>query len=201
VPDLLQHAGVSWKYYLSDTPYFDVMGTIPHIRYGPMWNDVVDNATFVPDVRSGNLPQVSWLMPPTPLSDHPGYGSLCDGENWTVRTINAIMQSPEWKHTAIFLTWDDFGGFYDHVPPPHVDIYGYGPRAPLLVISPYARAGDVFHETSDFTSVLRFVEKLYGTPSLGRRDATANDLIDTFDFTQEPIPPLILHQRDCSKAT
>jgi phospholipase C len=201
VPDLLQHAGVSWKYYLSDTPYFDVMGTIPHIRYGPMWNDVVDNATFIPDLRSGQLPQVSWLMPPTPLSDHPGYGHLCDGENWTVRTINAIMRSPEWKHTAIFLTWDDFGGFFDHVPPPHVDIYGYGPRAPLLVISPYARPGYVFNGTSDFTSVLRFMEKLYGTPSLGRRDQTANDLIDTFDFTQRPNPPLILEQRDCSKAT
>jgi phospholipase C len=201
VPDLLERAGVSWKYYLSDTPYFDVMGTIPHIRYGPMWDDVVDNATFLRDVRSGHLPEVSWLMPPTSLSDHPGYGHLCDGENWTVRTIDAIMRSPEWKHTAIFLTWDDFGGFYDHVPPPHVDVYGYGPRVPLLVISPYARSGHVFHETSDFTSVLRFIEKLHGTPSLGRRDATANDLIGAFDFTQEPLDPLMLQERDCSQAS
>ena len=201
VPDLLEHAGVSWKYYLSDTPYFDVMGTIPHIRYGPMWHDVVDNSTFLPEVRSNQLPQVSWLMPPTPQSDHPGYGHLCDGENWTVQTINTIMRSPEWKHTAIFLTWDDFGGFFDHVPPPHVDIYGDGPRVPLLVISPYAKPGYIFHETSDFTSVLRFMEKLYGTPSLGRRDATANDLIDSFDFTQHPLPPLILHERDCSNVT
>jgi phospholipase C len=201
VPDLLERAGVSWKYYLSDTPYFDVMGTIPHIRYGPMWDDVVDNATFLRDVRSGHLPEVSWLMPPTSLSDHPGYGHLCDGENWTVRTIDAIMRSPEWKHTAIFLTWDDFGGFYDHVPPPHVDVYGYGPRVPLLVISPYARPGHVFHETSDFTSVLRFIEKLHGTPSLGRRDATANDLIGAFDFTQEPLDPLMLQERDCSQAS
>ena len=201
IPDLLQHAGVSWKYYLSDTPYFDVMGTIPHIRYGPMWHDVVDNSTFVPDVRSGKLPQVSWLMPPTPLSDHPGYGDLCDGENWTVRTIDTIMRSPEWQHTAIFLTWDDFGGFFDHVAPPHVDIYGDGPRVPLLVISPYAKPGYVFHETSDFTSVLRFIEKLSDTRSLGRRDATANDMIDAFDFTQKPLDPLVLRQRDCSKAT
>jgi phospholipase C len=200
VPDLLQHAGVSWKYYLSDTPYFDVMGTIPHIRYGPMWSDVVDDATFLPDVRSGHLPQVSWLMPPTPVSDHPGYGSLCDGENWTVQTINAIMQSPVWEHTAIFLTWDDFGGFYDHVAPPHVDIYGDGPRVPLLVISPYARQGYVFHGTSDFTGVLRFIEELHRTPSLGRRDATANDLIGAFDFTQKPADPLVLQQRDCSTA-
>ena len=74
MPDLLEHAGISWKYYLSDTPYFDVMGTIPHIRYGPMWRDVVDTSTFVPDLQSGNMPQVTWLMPPTPESDHPGYG-------------------------------------------------------------------------------------------------------------------------------
>ena len=164
MPDLLEHAGISWKYYLSDTPYFDVMGTIPHIRYGPMWRDVVDTSTFVPDLQSGNMPQVTWLMPPTPESDHPGYGALCDGENWTVRTVNAIMQSPEWKHTAIFLTWDDFGGFYDHVPPPHLDVYGDGPRVPLIVISPYAQRGTVFHGTSDFTSVLRFMEELYGLP-------------------------------------
>lgn len=201
VPDLLHRAGVSWKYYLSDTPYFDVMGTIPHIRYGPMWHDVTDNSTFVPDVRRGTLPQVTWLMPPTPVSDHPGYGAMCQGENWSVRTINAIMQSKYWAHTAIFLTWDDFGGFFDHVPPPHVDIYGYGPRVPLLVISPYARSGYIFHETSDFTSVLSFIEQRYDLPALTERDATADDLIGAFDFTQDPGKPFVLHQRDCSTAT
>ncbi len=201
MPDLLEHAGISWKYYLSDTPYFDVMGTIPHIRYGPMWRDVVDTSTFVPDLQSGNMPQVTWLMPPTPESDHPGYGALCDGENWTVRTVNAIMQSPEWTHTAIFLTWDDFGGFYDHVPPPHLDVYVDGPRVPLIVISPYAQRGTVFHGTSDFTSVLRFMEELYGLPSLTERDASANDLIGAFDFTQQPADPLVLPERDCSKVT
>jgi phospholipase C len=111
------------------------------------------------------------------------------------------MQSPEWAHTAIFLTWDDYGGFYDHVPPPHVDIYGYGPRVPLLVISPYARPGFIFHETSDFSSVLRFIEEVNHLPSLGRRDATANDLLHAFDFQQDPIPPLVLNERDCSQAT
>jgi phospholipase C len=200
VPDLLQRAGVSWKYYLQDIPIYDVMGTIPHIRYGPMWNDVVDTNTFLPDLESGHLPDVSWLLPPTDVSDHPDYGNLCPGENWTVRTINAIMQSPEWKHTAIFLTWDDYGGFYDHVPPPHVDIYGYGPRVPLLVISPYSRSGFIFHPTSDFSSVLHFIEELHGTPSLGRRDATANDLLRAFEFRQDPLPPLILNERDCSQA-
>jgi phospholipase C len=200
LPDLLRGAGISWKYYLSDTPYFDVMGTIPHIRYGPMWRDVVDTSTFLPDLRSGHLPRVSWLLPPTALSDHPAYGDLCDGENWTVRTVNAIMQSRYWKHTAIFLTWDDFGGFYDHLAPPHLDIYGDGPRVPLLVISPYARPGYVFDQTSDFTSVLRFVEQLHGLHPLTDRDAAANDLLGAFDFHQKPLDPLILPQRDCSQA-
>ena len=171
LPDLLRGAGISWKYYLSDTPYFDVMGTIPHIRYGPMWRDVVDTRRSSPTCDPGTCRAVSWLLPPTALSDHPAYGDLCDGENWTVRTVNAIMQSRYWKHTAIFLTWDDFGGFYDHLAPPHLDIYGDGPRVPLLVISPYARPGYVFDQTSDFTSVLRFIEQLHGLHPLTDRDA------------------------------
>jgi phospholipase C len=201
LPDLLEQAGISWKYYLQQIPIWDVMGTIPHIRYGPMWNNIVGEEAFVSDLQAGRMPDVTWLLPPVDLSDHPDYGTLCNGENWTVRTINAIMQSPEWGHTAIFLTWDDYGGFYDHVPPPHVDIYGYGPRVPLLVISPYARQGFIFHETSDFSSVLRFIEEVNHLPSLGRRDADANDLLDAFDFQQDPIPPLVLNERDCSQAT
>ncbi len=200
LPDLLEQAGISWKYYLQQIPIWDVMGTIPHIRYGPMWDNIVGEEAFVTDLQAGVMPDVSWLLPPVDLSDHPDYGTLCNGENWTVRTINAIMQSPEWAHTAIFLTWDDYGGFYDHVPPPHVDIYGYGPRVPLLVISPYARRGFIFHETSDFSSVLRFIEEVNRLPSLGRRDADANDLLDAFDFHQDPIPPLVLNERDCSQA-
>jgi phospholipase C len=200
LPDLLQRAGVSWKYYLERLPLYDVMRAIPHIRYGPMWKDVVDTNTFIPDVQAGRLPDVSWLLPPVQVSDHPDYGGICDGENWTVRTINAIMQSPDWDHTAIFLTWDDFGGFYDHVPPPHLDVYGDGPRVPLLVISPYAQRGAIFHQTSDFTSVLKFIEELHGLPSLTERDAKANDLLGAFDFQQQPLPPLQLQERDCSQA-
>ncbi len=201
LPDLLQGAGISWRYYMEQQPVWDVMGTIPHIRYGPMWDNIVGEEAFVSDLQAGAMPDVSWLLPPIVESDHPDYGPLCPGENWTVRTINAIMQSPEWSHTAIFLTWDDYGGFYDHVPPPHVDIYGYGPRVPLLVISPYARGGFIFHETSDFSSVLRFIEEVNHLPSLGRRDADANDLLDAFDFHQDPIPPLVLNERDCSQAS
>jgi phospholipase C len=202
LPDLLEEEKVSWKYYTSTFPYVNILRAIPHIRYGPMWKKVPDQSTFIPDVEAGRLPAVSWVLPPGGESDHPDLGTpLCPGENWTVRTINAIMRSPDWDSTAIFLTWDDFGGFYDHVPPPHVDIYGMGPRVPLIVISPYARRGFIFSEVSEFSSVLRFIEKLHGLPALTDRDRTANDLLGTFDFTQEPREPLILRERDCTQVT
>jgi phospholipase C len=198
LPDLLEREEISWRYYTTNSPYYQALKTIPHIRYGPMWRHVVDESRFIPDVAAGRLPSVAWLIPPTWESDHPDLGNLCDGENWTVRTLDAIMRSPAWKRTAVFLTWDDFGGFYDHVPPPHVDIYGDGPRVPLLVIGPYARRGFVFHETSDFSSVLRFIEELEGLPALTRRDRTANDLMDAFDLTARPSSPPALSERDCS---
>jgi phospholipase C len=200
MPDLLEDAGVDWRYYVGDSPHFKVTDTIPHVRYGPMNDKVVGTATFIADVEAGRLPPVAWVMPPADESDHPEYGSLCAGENWTVRTINALMRSPDWAHTAIFLSWDDFGGFYDHVPPPHVDIYGDGPRVPLLVISPYARPGAIFHETGDFSSVLKFMEVRWQLPWLTARDRDANDLLGAFDFRQEPLDPLPLEERDCAPA-
>ena len=197
MPDLLEKAGVSWRYYTGGSPYFMVIRGIPHIRYGPMWRKVVDDARFVGDVDAGRLPSVSWLVPDASVSDHPAYGNLCEGENWTVRQLNALMSRPAWRHTAVILTWDDFGGFYDHVPPPHVDIYGYGPRVPALVISPWARPGYVFSETADFSSVLKLISTIFDLPSLTDRDANANDLLGAFDFEQEPLPPLRLPEREC----
>jgi phospholipase C len=198
MPDLLEGAGISWAYYGSEQPNRDVLRAIPHIRYGPMWSKLLDVSELTGDIQGGELPAVSWVMPPIDESDHPDYAPLCPGENWTVRVLNAIMRSSAWDRTVVFLTWDDFGGFYDHASPPHLDIYGYGPRVPLLVISPYARAGLVFHGTSDFSSVLRFIEKLHGLPALTERDRNANDLFGTLDFTQEPLDPLILKERPCS---
>jgi phospholipase C len=200
LPDLLEERDISWKYYTSDSPYFQIFPAIPHIHYGPMRHKIVDSGEFLTDLAAGEMPEVSWLLPPTPESDHPGYGALCDGENWSVRMVNAIMRSPEWRNTAIFLTWDDFGGFYDHVPPPHVDIYGYGPRVPLIVISPYARRGYVFSDVADFSSMLRFAERIHRLPALTERDRDANDLLGTFDFTQRRRGPLILEERDCEAA-
>jgi phospholipase C len=197
LPDLLERRGISWRYYTTDSPYYQALKAIPHIRFGPMWRRVVRPETFAPSALAGRLPKVSWLIPPTPESDHPGYGDLCAGENWTVRMINAIMRGPDWRSTAIVLTWDDFGGFYDHVPPPHVDIYGMGPRVPALVISPWARRGFVFHETAEFSSVLRLIERVFRLPALTERDRQANDMLGAFDFLQEPQPKMLLHERDC----
>jgi phospholipase C len=105
---------------------------------------------------------------------------------YVTKIINALMKSPYWENTAIFLTWDDYGGFYDHVPPPEVDAYGYGPRVPMLVISPYAKTNYVSHYNYDFTSVLKFIEERWSLPHLTARDDRANDLLDCFDFRAAP---------------
>ena len=112
--------------------------------------------------------------------------------------MNALQRSPDWRHTAVVLTWDDFGGFYDHVAPPHVDEYGMGPRAPMLLISPWARRGYIAHETLEFASVLKMIETLWDLPTLTERDANASDMLDLFDFSGKPNPRLILRPRDCS---
>ncbi len=199
LPDELTAHGVSWRYYWGGNNWVQPLRQIRHVRFGPEWNDVISESRFIPDVEAGRLPAVSWLVPPVSLSEHPP-ASVCQGENWTVRAVDAIMRSPAWKSTAIVLTWDDFGGFYDHVGPPHMDLYGLGPRVPLVVISPWARPGFVDHTTLEFSSVLRFIERLHGLPPLAARDRVAEDMLEAFDFSQRPNPPLPKPQRDCSKA-
>jgi len=201
VADSLQNAGVSWKFYApaqGEVGYnFSTLDAINHIRNTSLWNtNVVPDEQFVDDVANGNLPAVSWLVAGT-STDHPNRGGLCDGENWSVEQINAIMQSPSWSSTAIFLTWDDYGGFYDHVPPPALDQFGLGPRVPLIIISPYAKAGYISHTQYEFSSVLKFIEELFGLPALTLRDANANDTTDSFDFEQVPNAPLVLQTRNC----
>jgi phospholipase C len=117
--------------------------------------------------------------------------------------IDAVMSGPQWKSTALFLVWDDWGGFFDHVQPPAVELLPdntplrYGLRVPCLAISPYARSGYVSHQTHSFVSLLHFIETVYRLAPLTDRDAQASDLLDCFDFTQAPRPPLTLTQRDC----
>ena len=197
LPDLLQASGVSWKEYRGPNEFVQPLRMVEHVRFSPLYRNVVDDERFVQDLHAGTLPAVSWLTPPITLSDHPP-ASICAGENWVVDTMDQIMSSKYWASTAIVLTWDDFGGFYDHVPPPHVDLYGLGARVPALIISPWAKRGAIDHDTMEFASVLRFIETVFDLPPLTARDAAADDMLSAFDFSQEPQPPLVLKSRSCS---
>ncbi|MDP9233303.1 MAG: hypothetical protein M3P01_01980 [Actinomycetota bacterium] len=197
LPQLLEQAGVSWRYFIGGTFNQQVIKMVKPIRFSPLWQKVVPNQRFDRFVRQKRLPSVSWLVPPPSVNDHPASGSLCRGENWTVGRLNVLMKSPYWRNTAVILTWDDFGGFYDHVPPPHVDLYGDGPRVPAIVISPWARARSVDHHVYDFASILRTIEQLHGLGTLGQRDALSRPMWGSFDFEQDPIPPLVLKERKC----
>lgn len=199
--DELEERGLTWKYYApgqNESGYiWSALDAIAHIRLSDLWEQhVVPTNQFVQDARNGNLPAVSWLVVSSGLSEHPP-ASVCAGENWTVEQINAAMQGPDWNSTVVFLTWDDFGGFYDHVAPPPVDQFGFGPRVPLLIISPWAKSGYIEHNVLEFSSVLKFVEERFRLDPLTVRDEQSNDLIDSFDFEQAPLPPLILDTRPC----
>ena len=200
--DSLQNASpsISWKYYAppqgEEGYVFSVLDAIDHIRNTPLWAEhVVPDTQFVTDALNGDLPAVSWLVTGE-ANEHPP-GSTCFGENWSVQQINAVMQGPDWNTTAIFVVWDDFGGQYDHVPPPTVDGYGLGIRVPLLIISPYAIPGHISHTQYEFSSVLKTIEERFNLPFLSDRDLKANDLNDSFDFNQPPNPPQVLQPRAC----
>lgn len=198
--DRLEAAGISWKSYAPGAGQpgymWSTYDAIDHIRNTSLWAEhVVPDTQFATDALNGNLPAVSWVVTGT-ASEHPN-ASSCVGENWTVTQLNAIMHGPDWASTAVFITWDDFGGFYDHVPPPILDQYGLGPRVPLLIISPYAKSGYISHTQYEFSSVLRLIEERYSLQSLSTRDAGASDMLDSFDFSQKPQPPFVLQTRSC----
>lgn len=197
----LDNAGVSWKYYAppsTDPGYiWSIFNAISDVRNGADWSKVVDTSNFISDVQNNQLPSVSWIITPFWQSEHPD-ASTCEGENATVTELNALMNNPSlWASTAVFVVWDDFGGDYDHVAPPQLDVFGFGPRVPLLVISPYAKKGHISTTQYEFPSVLKFIEERFGLPSLGGRDVNANDITDSFNFNQKPLPPLILTPRQC----
>ncbi len=222
LPDVLP-AGVDWKFYGSNYTYLGVgaseiwsmFDAISSVRNGTDWSKVVSYDQFDMDVANGTLPAVSWLINQDTSDEHPGslLGfslSLCTGENWTVSKVNEIMASPYWNDTVIFYTMDDFGGWYDHVPPPvqygcNPDApYGLGFRLPLIMISPYAKPGFIFKEQAEQVSMLTFTEKIFhATQTLNdldpnARDKGANDLMGAFDFNQAPNPPLMLDTRSCN---
>jgi phospholipase C len=203
LPDLLDPAGITWKFY-GPTPatagfIFVSLDAIKHIRYGADWTKVVDWHTFKSDALSGNLPAVSWLQPDSNDSQHPT-SSMRVGENWIVNNLNALMEGPDWASTVVFITWDDWGGFYDHVPPPMLDYLGANMRVPIVVLSPYAKPGYITSHNAaihyyTFESMLAYVEHNFGLGSLTTRDAQAADLSDTLNYSQTPLPPLILKPR------
>lgn len=210
--ELLNSRNISWKYYApdkgEDSGYiWSTYDSIDHIRNNPIqWQKhVVNYSNFLTDAENGNLPTVSWLVEPEAVSDHPP-ANVCEGENWTVKQINAIMQNPSlWQNTVIILTWDDFGGFYDHVPPPKGPnpYNGFGFRVPAIIISPYAKSGFIDNTFYSFPSMLRLTEKLLGLPPLGLLDGPKSplgDLSNSLDLNQQPLPPLVLNERDCTSS-
>jgi phospholipase C len=187
--DLLDFKKIDWRYYSvgdSWNAIWNGPSAIQHLRQGPDWAKVIPRPKQVlEDIANGQLPAVTWVIPSGRTSDHPLYNDG-SGPSWVAAIVNAIGHSRYWIDTAIFITWDDWGGFYDHVPPPIYNSYEYGFRVPLIVVSPYAKRGHVSHVTHDFGSILRFIEERFDLPSLGYADSRADDLSDCFDFTQWP---------------
>lgn len=208
--NLFVQSNISWKYYIETQPMppgqkaslyypnpkeFSIWN--PLVAFGKVRNDpalmahLVSQDEYFKDLQQGTLPQASWLIPDMQDSEHPPE-PIAQGMWYVTKLINALMQSRYYASTVIFLTWDDYGGFYDHVPPRQLDAFGYGPRVPLLIISPYAKANYITNQTGDFTSMLRFMEERWGLGHLTVRDGRASDLHDAFDFNQAPLPPLII---------
>ena len=191
--DLLDEKGVTWRYYApGEGNSFFILSAyqaIRHIRYGNDWNQNVispQNKVLV-DIAHGELAQVTWIVPDWTHSDHPGSKSN-EGPDWVASIVNAIGQSQYWNSTAIFITWDDWGGWYDHVDPPRIDAMGPGFRVPLIVVSPYARRGYVSHHFHEVSGFIAFIEKNFNLGSLGGRDAGSDAFADCFDYTQKPAP-------------
>jgi phospholipase C len=208
----LSIANMSWRWYDGDVnateptiwnvlPLFDYFQTHPN----ELSVHVKNTQNFVADIKNNNLPSVSWIIPGSwhpailppifadeSISEHPPARPDC-GMDYVAYLVDQVMQSPAWNSTAIIITWDDYGGFYDHVPPPQVDAYGEGFRVPTLVISPWAKHNYIDHTQYEFASLLRLAEDNFNlpTPNPWGRDITANDMMNSFNFSQTPQPPLI----------
>ena len=138
------------------------------------------------DIANNQLAQVTWVIPDGADSDH-ALSNKGTGPAWVASIVNAVGTSPYWSNTAIIITWDDWGGWYDHVAPSIYNSYEYGFRVPLIIVSPYSKQAYVSHVTHDFGSILKFIEEVYNLPSLGYADARGDDFSDCFDLTQTPI--------------
>ena len=225
---LLYKANVSWAYYLSNGSEPDceddamLCAAKPQNAKVPgIWNplpafDTIkqDNQLaniqqvdkFLEAAKAGTLPDVSWIVPENKVSEHPP-ASIKAGQAYVTGLINTVMQGPDWNSTAIFLAWDDWGGFYDNVVPPKVDINGYGLRVPGLVISPYAKKGYIDNQTLSFDAYLKFIEDVFlngqrldpandgrpdPRPTVRENVPQLGDLLSDFDFSQAACAPLVL---------
>jgi phospholipase C len=215
---LLQKHGVSWGYYLTqNAPPADpedgstpqIWNPLPHftdVHQDNQLSSVQDSSNFFTQAASGTLPNVSWVLPSPENSEHPGF-SVRQGQAWVTSVVNAVMSSPDWASSAIFVTWDEWGGFYDHVVPPVLDGEGLGIRVPGLVISPWVKAGSIDSQVLSFDNYNKFIEDDFlGGQALdpatdGRPDSRPGvredspllgDLSADFDFNQTPLPALIL---------
>jgi phospholipase C len=228
---LLHKRGVPWGYFVTKGGEPDCADGTSNCRSAPLtpgtpniWNplpsftdvkqdgelgDIQPTSRFLSEAHSGTLPAVSWVVPDQDHSDHPP-ANIRAGQAYVTHLINTIMKGPDWNSTAIFLTWDDWGGFYDHVIPPVVDQNGYGIRVPSLVISPYSRPGFIDHQTLSFDAIDKFIEDDFlggqrldprtdgrPDPRPDVRDANPHlgNLAADFNFNQAPQPPLVLPLR------
>ena len=213
IMDQFEKEGISWRYYAAEGSWMNALLAIEHIFENPdLWGPKVQDPFYADEngiahdrviehIEAGKLKEATWIVPPPGTNEHPGGPSVCVGENWTVRHVNAIMNSKYWKNTAIFITWDDYGGFYDHVPPPQYDIMGLGPRVPMLIISPWAKQGYVDKTEYEFSSVLKFMETIFGLECMTERDCGASNMFNAFDFETKPdfeARKLLLEERDCT---
>jgi phospholipase C len=209
--DRLDAAGISWKFYVQN---YDPKVTFrapgngdrasqivwcPLLNYNRFLDQPRLHSRIVPlneyydDLHNGTLPAVSFMVP-AGASEHPP-GSIQAGEGFVRSLLNSLMSSSAWNTSAFTWTYDDWGGWYDHVTPPKVDKFGYGFRAPALLVSPYAYRGKVDHTQLDFTSQLKFIEENWGVPALSSRDAHANSLSSAFDFSKAPREPVVLSEQ------
>jgi phospholipase C len=205
VGEQLTEIGVDWAYYSAPpgiTGYFwNAYNGIGNVFHTDLWHEHIrstertaDSPGLLADIEAGRLPAVTWVTPRFELSDHPP-ASTSFSHNWVTRVVNAIMRSDMWEHTAIFLTWDEWGGFYDPVVPPVLDDLGLGVRVPLLTISPYTRRGLIDDELGEFSTPLRFISDNWGLEPLTRRIRRAHNFGHVFDFSKPPRPPVISEDR------
>jgi phospholipase C len=221
---LLHEQDVTWAYYVgNDTCAFECttargeQRTVSQQSPLPWFTTVRENRQlsnirghddYFAAAADGTLPTVSWVMPYSGVGEHPATGEpVWKGQRHVTHVVNAAMRGPDWDETAIFITWDDWGGFYDHLEPPRVDVNGYGIRVPGLLISPWARAGTIDSQVLSFDAYLKLIEDLFldgqrldpatmsrpdSRPTVREDVGILGDLLEEFDFTQDPIPPLIL---------